>query len=241
MKRSIKEATRSRTERPDFFDFSRHPKPTHELAAQAVTREQLSCLFEQLDRADEMFADDNRQAVLAAVGAVVSFLTSTPHGDTGRFSRPLELLIAELRDRKSLAKDRIVPPSGSGAGGIFSGRNKHYVKAAAAYAVEFMNAETAASIPEASKVIADVLAESSFRFGAKRSDKWKAIQAWRKEYQRQRSTTTDHAGIERAANFYRKLVANPPVKTVRNAENDRAAILHWLKALVARAGNGSVV
>jgi hypothetical protein len=226
----------SRTEHP-FFDFN---DPLHDRAAKGVTPEALSRLFKRLDHADENFGETGRTqraAALAALEAVVEFLATTAFNTNGRFSRPLELLYAELKNRPDGNK-RILPAAGGGSGGINSRSSDQHVKGAAAFAVEFMHSHAGYTVEAAAGDIANALHARGFHFAARRDDKGQSITAWRRDYQR------PHRGgskVPSAAKIYKGLCTTPPVKITGDAATDAAAIREWLGALLGRAGYGAVI
>jgi hypothetical protein len=217
----------------DFFDFNRSQ---HERAAESVTIEQLRDLFEALDRADEQFGainGDDRTPTLEALKAVVEFLAQSPMNENGRFSRPFELLISELRNRPA-AKGSILPAEGSGSRAVNGRASTHHVKAAAAFATEFLRAHAKMGVAEAAGEITNVLSARNFSFGKHRSDKAAAIKAWRRDYPRDRDNS-------RAALIFRTYCKTPPVTVSGDAARDRAAVIRWLGGLLGRAGYGSVL
>jgi hypothetical protein len=221
----------------EFFDFN---DPLHTRAANRVTPEQLTHLFEQLDRADERFPADARAATLSALKAVAEFLTASPLNGNGRFSRPFELLITELRKRPRSEVERILPTTGGGSGGINARESDLHAKAAAAYTVEFLHAITGASIDRAAAETAAELTARRFRFAGQRSDKALTVKSWRRDFTRDNIRNKDGSIREPspAALVYRGYLANSPVAPTGDKRKDRAAILAWLVTLVGRAGYG---
>ena len=191
----------------------------------------------RLDRADEQFkahdAKSQRNATLVALHAVVEFLcTSAFNGRAGRFSRPLALLWAELKDKSLGDGNRILPPDGSGSAGINGRISDHHVKAAAAFAVEFLRQHGGMTVDAAAGNVARILEAHQFAFGARRGDKPASVKAWRYDFRRAREDGP-------AARTYRKFVAEPPVALTGNAGTDGAAIVAWLDVEVRGAGYGS--
>lgn len=242
------------------LDFSTNPLPTYAAAAQAVTPAQLKQLFAKLEEADSTFAADARKGTLAALEAVICFLTANPWGPGGKFSRPLELLVTELRPRP-LPEDghRILPSTGGGAGGVNSRPSDAHVKAAAACALQWLHSYAGLLVKSAAADIAGLLEQHGFSFGSRRADRGGAIRAWRRDYLNPKSRSS-------LAVYAQAYINAPPHNLIHEAARDicpecnaavqpsveacphcgcewvqpynvnRSIILGWLKALVERAG-----
>lgn len=235
-----KKGARSRAIEPHAFDFNTSPQPAAIHAASAVTVADLHTLFESLDRADEKFAPSGtaqRAAALDALAAVVQFLAASPFNSNGRFSRPLELLYTELRDRPISRGARILPDTGGGAGGVDSRPSDDHVRAAAGFALEFLHKQTRIPLALAAGGVADMLAAHGFAFGDRRSDKGAAVIAWRRDYSR--CANGKNTPALRGGAIFHGFRASAPFVTTGDAEADRDAALGWLAALVTRAGYGA--
>ncbi len=227
----------------DFFDFN---DTLHERAAAAVTTDQLRALFEALDRADERFgvSGDERTPTLEALKAIEEFLVRSPFNENGRFSRPFELLIAELKNRPA-PKAAILPRVGAGSGAVNGRDSTHYVKAAAAFTAEFLHAHGKFEVNDAAAEVARLLVSRGFRYGGRRNDKAAAVKAWRRDFPRDRE---NRPGLKRpppltsrAALIFRDYLKAPPVAVTGDTEVDRTAVITWLEALLGRKGYGPVL
>ena len=204
-----------------------------ERAAQAVTQEQLAELLEGLERADDHFTDDNRAGALDALAAITRFLQSSPFNGAGRFSRPFEVLMAELKNRPNTQRNRILPSDGSGASGMDGRLTDHHVQAIAALAVELLHTQCGRTVDAASEEIAAALEQRGFPFGERRELKWEAVKDWRRDFPR-RSTSY-------AARAYRYYASLGPALVCEDGKPDAAAIHNWFAALVGRAGYGPTI
>ena len=204
-----------------------------EAAAEEVTREQLIALFEKLNAADEQFPENASASVIAASRAVADFLCAQPQNRNGYYSRPFELLVAELRGRTPANKRRIFPAYGSGSGGVNASLRDHYIKAAAAFAVEFLHMRTGLPAKAAENEIAEALTAHGFPFSAKRAPAI-VVKVWLRECRKSGNKS-------KVAQYFHAYRANPPIPFTGKRDKDRAAIRRWFSKLVARAGYGVAV
>jgi hypothetical protein len=204
----------------DFYDFN---TPCRELAAKAVTQEQLETLFDALDRADEQFPGDPGKATKKALHAVIKFVCASPLNSNGRFSRPLELLYAQ--GGRALIWEK-------GSGGVNVRKPEHHIRAAAAFVVSQLVASGLTREVAAARV-APVLAAARFPFGKRRANPANTILAWRRDYARK----TDNSAAGRA---YKEYAKNPPVVFDGDTKTRERAALKWLSALLGRASYGDV-
>jgi hypothetical protein len=164
---------------------------------------------------------------------VVEFLCASPlNGRSGRFSRPLALLWAELKDKPLGDGNRILPGDGSGAAGIHGRVSDQHVKAAAAFALEFLRQHGGLSIDAAAQEVARILVTHDFPIGTRGGASSEAVKWLRWDARRRTSNGP-------AAKTYRKLVTAPPIALTGVPVTDRAAILAWFDAEVRGAGYGS--
>lgn len=230
-------APRKRTAPPraaggDFFDFTTHPQPIEDHAADSV-KHLLRELFARLDRIDERLDAENadhRQAALDALDAVSAFLDASPFSSRDRFSRPLKLLRAELQNAPpSAAPGEILPRRDPEMGASTRKGINHRLMACAAFAADAMH-RAGKPLRQAYGEIAATLNEHAFPFGEERDTADKraaAVEAWRK-------------GNAAAAvrDRYNKLrAAASPIPPGDRWEQDKCApIRRWLVNELVRAG-----
>lgn len=227
----------SRADRPHFLDLNEPQSTPAVLSARAVTVDQLSSLFEQLDRADELFDTDQNAGALAALKSVTNFCAVARLNGNGRFSRPLELMFVELRKRPRGEGPRIFAPIGSGAGGVNGRLSDHYIKASAIIALETMNERAGLSMHTAAGKVAGELDARGFPFGAKCRSKTQAVKNWRHDHVQMAKPNGRQTQV---TNAYRQIRAEWPLRLAPPGDSNPAVILGWLCSQLARAGYGPV-
>lgn len=226
--------------KPYSFDFSGDGVPLTARAADTVTLEDVRRLFEQLHAANALWTDPTRGprgATLASLEAVLTFLHSNGENVGGSFSRPLDLLLTELRTAPAADPGNILPPWERGQ---TTERNRrkvvNYLKAAAAYAADRLNAR-GVKLEAACADVATVLLAHRFPVTEKQRQDGKLagyIERCRARYAR---------GEDEAAKFFQSFHTSPPVALTHfdpRAHTDVATsdteLLQWLARELAHGG-----
>jgi hypothetical protein len=212
------------------FDFNTVEPPIASLAADTVTDADILKLFEQLHAANRAFHHTPRPATLASLEAISEFLAQTGLNKRGAFSRPLDLLITELRMAADPLPGNILPGWDSKQKPQAARRRAvNYIKAATTYAARSLHVHDG-KLLSACDDVCDVLSAHGFSLGSARKPGEQAwtIKRWCETYSR---------NDNESSRFFQQFLANPPMP----ADASRARILHWLAQELEHLGYQSQV
>jgi hypothetical protein len=154
------------SDEPVSLDFNDVGLPSRaEAAADGVTRAELVALFKQLEAASALCKNPARGqqgAAIAALGAVATFISGQGYDLAGEISRPLVLLLQELKNAGAAAPGGILPPVTRGqAVEAARRRSVNQLKAAAAYTARSL-VESGSGLKRACNEVAAVLIAHRF-------------------------------------------------------------------------------